>query len=552
MVASLRVGVLIVAYNARHTLASVLDRLPSTFRSSVEQVLVCDDASTDGTHEIGLAYQERTDLPLTIVRQPRNLGYGGNQKSGYHWAIDHGLDVVVLLHGDGQYAPEVIEDLVAPLAEGHADAVFGSRMLMKGAARDGGMPLYKFVGNRILTAVQNSLVGLQLSEWHSGYRAYRVDALADIPFDSYSDGFDFDTEIIVGLHDAGKRIVEVPIPTYYGDEICYVNGVRYARDVTLDVVKHRLGKIGFGIGASAEPTTPYELKTSPHSSHGVLLSWLSRKPPGLVLDVGCSDGRFGELVRRHGHRVIGVDVAKHEGVGERLDGFIEANLNDGLPVETGDGFDVIVAADVLEHTIDPGALLADLVRRLSPDGSILVSVPNFAHWYPRGRVVVGRFDYDTRGILDRGHLRFFTRRSIERLLSDNDLTIVRRSVVGSPIELVEHDGSSMRRPARSRRRQHRPLGDPCLADDVRLPVPVRAAPRLRTRRTGQDVDQPRRRSTVDGFDASSLLAFVQGETGSDVVEHALVAGGVVGAANWSETAQALRAKGRDGHSPGRC
>ena len=104
---------------------------------------------------------------------------------------------------------------------------------------------------------------------------------------------------------------------------------------------------------------------------------------------------------------------------------------------------MIVAADVLEHTIDPGALLDDLVRRLSPEGSILVSVPNFAHWYPRGRVAVGRFDYDARGILDRGHLRFFTRRSIERLFAEHDLTIVRRRVVGSPIELLEHDGSSM-------------------------------------------------------------------------------------------------------------
>ena len=434
---------LVVAYNAEETLAAVLDRLPESFRSKVAHVLVADDASHDLTHEVGLAYQETHRPALDGHPSRRNLGYGGNQKSGYHWAIDHGLDIVVLLHGDGQYAPEVIEDLVAPLAGGNADAVFGSRMLTKGAARAGGMPLYKFVGNRILTKVQNALVGLRLSEWHSGYRAYRVDALADVPFDTYSDGFDFDTEIIVGLHDAGKRIVEVPIPTYYGDEICYVNGVRYARDVTLDVVRHRLGKIGFGTGKAAEPTTPYELKASPHSSHGVLLSWLSTTPPGLVLDVGCSDGRFGELVRRHGHRVIGVDLAKHEGVGERLDGFIEANLNDGLPVETGDGYDVIVAADVLEHTIDPDALLADLVRRLAPNGSILVSIPNFAHWYPRGRVAVGRFDYDARGILDRGHLRFFTRRSIERLIAEQSLTIVRHAVVGSPIELLERDGSSM-------------------------------------------------------------------------------------------------------------
>src|SRR5262245_6417903 len=265
---NVRVGVLVVAYNAQRTLASVLDRLPASFRSTIDQVLVCDDASTDATHEVGLAYQATSELPVTIIRNPRNLGYGGNQKSGYRLAIANGLDVIVLLHADGQYAPEVIEDLAAPLADGSADAVLGSRMMAKGAARAGGMPLYKYVGNRVLTTAQNALVGLHLSEWHCGYRAYRVDALADLPFDSYSDGFDFDTEIIVGLHEARKRIVEVPIPTYYGDEICYVDGMRYARDVMADVVRHRLRKVGFGAGEPELNARPYEMKTSPHSSHG--------------------------------------------------------------------------------------------------------------------------------------------------------------------------------------------------------------------------------------------------------------------------------------------
>ena len=104
-------------------------------------------------------------------------------------------------------------------------------MMEKGGARRGGMPLYKFVGNRILTTFQNTVMGTDLTEWHSGYRAYRVAALAEIPFEQNHDGFDFDTQIIIQLVESGKRIVEVPIPTYYGDEICYVNGMGYARDV---------------------------------------------------------------------------------------------------------------------------------------------------------------------------------------------------------------------------------------------------------------------------------------------------------------------------------
>lgn len=437
-----RVGVLVVAYNAASTLREVLDRLPPKFRGRVAEVLVCDDASQDTTYDVGLEYQVQGDLPLTVIRHPRNLGYGGNQKSGYRWAIDHGLDIIVLLHGDGQYAPEVIEDLIEPIENGLADAVLGSRMMLPGSARLGGMPLYKYVGNRILTRFSNSMAGMQLNEWHSGYRAYRIDALTDIPFESNSDGFDFDTEIILQLHEAGKEIVEVPIPTYYGNEICRVNGLRYAKDVAADAARYRLHKMGFGSGELAfSDDNTYELKLTDLSSHGQLVDWLTKRRPARILDVGCSDGRLGELLRLAGHTVIGVDSVKHDGVEDRLDDFVEADLNHGLPHEVGFDYDVIVAADVLEHTVEPGSLLADLRERLSSRGVILVSVPNFAHWYPRIRVALGRFDYDRRGIVDAGHVRFFTRASFERLVARTGLRVRRRSTTGLPVEVAERGGS---------------------------------------------------------------------------------------------------------------
>jgi glycosyltransferase involved in cell wall biosynthesis len=435
-----RVGVLVVAYNAASTLAAVLDRLPEGFRPRVAEVLVCDDASTDATYDIGLDYQRHSDLPLTVIRHPRNLGYGGNQKAGYRWAIEHGLDIVVLLHGDGQYAPEVIDDLVAPLEAGDADAVFGSRMMGPGSARLGGMPLYKYVGNRILSAYSNAMTGMTLTEWHSGYRAYRVDALRDLPFESNSDGFDFDTEIILQLHEAGKSIVEVPIPTYYGGEICYVNGLQYARDVAADVTRYRAHKVGFGSGEMAFADEGYDLKLTPSSSHGQLVSWLSKRRPSRVLDVGCGDGRLGELVRLSGHTVVGVDAVKRDGVSDRLDAFIEGDLNQGLPRGLGTGFDVVVAADVLEHLIDPEATLAQLRDVLAPGGVVMVSVPNFAHWYPRVRILLGRFDYDRRGILDVGHLRFFTRATFERLVDRVGMRVRRRSTAGLPVEVAERGG----------------------------------------------------------------------------------------------------------------
>jgi glycosyltransferase involved in cell wall biosynthesis len=442
MTNSKRIGILVVAYNAGTTLAHVLDRIPVDFRSRVTKVLVGDDASQDSTHLVALGYKQLTrDLPIEVMRHPKNLGYGGNQKAGYRWAIDNGLDIVVLLHGDGQYAPELLPEMVAPIEDGRADAVLGSRMLDPGGARRGGMPRYKFVGNRILTTVENIVTGASLSEWHSGYRAYAVSALRDVPFHRNDDGFNFDTQVIVQFLEAGNRIVEIPIPTYYGDEICHVNGLRYARDITRDVVRYRAHKMGFGTGELAFASAVYDAKHAEDSSHVQVRRWLAHRAAGRVLDLGCSDGQLAEQVRALGHHVTGVDLVAHNGVKERVDRFVEADLEHGVPPEVGGSFDVVLAADVLEHVRVPGRILRDVRPLLAPGGSVLVSVPNFGHWYPRARVAMGRFDYDRRGILDNDHVRFFTRRSFERLVRDSGFRVLRRRGTGLPLEVIDRGGN---------------------------------------------------------------------------------------------------------------
>ncbi len=436
-----RIGILVVAYNAASTLASTLDRIPADFADRVTQVIVNDDCSTDSTYLVGLGYRElRPSLPLEVIRHEHNLGYGGNQKAGYRWAIEQDLDAVVLLHGDGQYAPELLPQIVAPLERGECDAVFGSRMITRGAARAGGMPRYKYYGNRILTTLENRLTGMQLSEWHSGYRAYSVAALRSIPFEANADGFEFDTQIILQLQEAGKRIVEIPIPTYYGDEISYVNGIAYARDIMRDVLVYRAHKMGLGTGDTAFATAGYDQKHGASTSHGRIVSLLAGRPPSRVLDVGCDDGRLGERIGALGHTVTGVDVVEHPGVRDRLHRFVLADLDEGLPDEVGGGYDVVLAADIVEHVREPQRLLEALAARLAPGGSILVSVPNFGHWYPRLKVALGRFDYDQRGILDRGHVRFFTRAGFERLAARAGLAVHRLGAVGVPLEVAAPAG----------------------------------------------------------------------------------------------------------------
>ena len=442
-----KIGILVVAYNAEQHLSRTLDRIPEDFFDEVAEVFVCDDASQDDTYGVGLAYQERAGhRPIKVVKHPVNLGYGGNQKYGYRWAIEEGLDIVVMLHADGQYAPECLPQMVAPIIAGDADAVFGSRMMKRGAALDGGMPRYKYVGNRILSTWQNTMAGVKLTEWHSGYRAYSVAALQAVPFQRNSDGFDFDTEIIVQLIESGARIAEIPIPTYYGDEICHVNGLEYAWDVSKLVGRYKLHKMGFGSGDLAFSSEPYELKPSPGSSHGKLLGWLAQRAPSKVLDLGCSDGSLGQRVRALGHHVTGVDLHRSDGVDDRLDAFFQADLDQGIPDSVGAGFDVVLCADVLEHVRDPEALLRQAASLVSSAGVVIASVPNFGHWYPRARVALGLFDYDRRGILDQTHVRFFTRRSFERLITRSGLAIARREATGLPFDVANRGAAEVDTP----------------------------------------------------------------------------------------------------------
>src|SRR6476660_5942462 len=238
--------IFVIAYYAEATLKKVLERIPQVVFERYDcEVLVVDDASEDRTFAIGREYKEaHPEIRMTVLRNEFNQGYGGNQKVGYSFAISEGFDFVAMVHGDGKYAPEELPRLVAPLAADEADAVFGSRMMTTFGALKGGMPLYKYVGNKVLTTAQNVLLGTQLSEFHSGYRVYATSALKKVRFRLNSNDFHFDTEIIIQLLNAKQRILELPIPTYYGDEICRVNGLKYAKNVllaTLRNVAHRAG-----------------------------------------------------------------------------------------------------------------------------------------------------------------------------------------------------------------------------------------------------------------------------------------------------------------------
>ena len=236
----IKLGILVVAYNAESTIERTLSRIPQNFADKISSVLISDDASIDSTHSKAQEFAKNSNLPIKIAVQKTNLGYGGNQKFGYKWAIENDLDYIILLHADGQYAPEFLPEIFETLVTSNVAGVFGSRMINKKNALKGGMPLYKWIGNQILSNLQNILAHQSFSEWHSGYRAYKVSALRKINFDKLSNGFRFDTQIILEILRQDEKIVEIEIPTFYGDEISHVNGFIYALEIIWDTCRYSL------------------------------------------------------------------------------------------------------------------------------------------------------------------------------------------------------------------------------------------------------------------------------------------------------------------------
>jgi len=444
----MRVLVFIVAYNAEAHIESVLRRIPAEIwdqRLHETEVLLLDDRSGDRTIETSSRYRDlHGKYNLTVLSNPINQGYGGNQKLGYWYAIQHGFDAVILLHGDGQYAPEILPEFIRAFEDPSVDAVFGSRMMRPRSALRGGMPLYKYLGNRVLTTLQNRLLKQSLSEFHSGYRGYRVSALEALPFEFNSPDFDFDTDIIIQLIDTGRRIAEIPIPTYYGNEICRVNGVKYAIQVLSSTVRSRLQRIAVAYHPKFDYSNDnqhYTLKLGQPSSH----EWAMEccRPGQAVLDLGCGPGLLSSELARRGCYVMGVDKCPQDNFPGHW--FHEADLDeplfefDVLPRHP----DVVLCLDVIEHLRSPERFLLDLRERLSAvPGSprVILTTPNVAFALTRVSLLLGRFSYGKRGILDLTHTRLFTRSSLQQMLAYLGYEVRETRGIPAPLELVFGSG----------------------------------------------------------------------------------------------------------------
>lgn len=419
--------IFIVAYNAEKHIKKVLDRIPRNLFEKYEcEVLIIDDHSKDQTfEEANLYIDSNKEMNIKVLFNPVNQGYGGNQKLGYRYAIKHNFDYVVLLHGDGQYAPEIIDEMIEPLASSNKDFVIGSRMINKNEALKGGMPYYKFVGNIILTKIQNYLLKSDLKEFHSGYRSYSVEALKRIPFEQNSNDYNFDTQIIIQSLLADFKIVEIPIPTYYGDEICHVNGIKYGLQILRDSIDSRLHALNIfykKIYDIEKPEPIYDLKLGFKSSHTMAIDAI--EPHSSVLDIGAGEGLVAEILKNEKDcTVIGIDL--NEKYNKNV--FTNFYLEDIDQVDISkikEDYTQIILLDIIEHLKSPENLLYKIRSAAGMKmPKLIITTPNIAFLIIRLQLLLGQFNYGKKGILDLTHTRLFTFKSLTNLLEQNGYVV---------------------------------------------------------------------------------------------------------------------------------
>lgn len=217
--------VVLPAYNAEKTLEKTISEIPM---EAVNEIILVDDASSDRTFEIAKTLRAG-GLPITAKKHSRNSGYGANQKTCYRLAMDRGAEIVVMLHPDYQYDPKLIRYFVEFISKGYFDVMLGARIRSRKECLEGGMPGYKYYSNRFLSLIENIATGRNLSEWHTGMRAYKTEVLENIPFETFSDDFVFDSQVLLAIAENNFHIGDIPVPVRYFKEASSINFLRSTR-----------------------------------------------------------------------------------------------------------------------------------------------------------------------------------------------------------------------------------------------------------------------------------------------------------------------------------
>ncbi len=392
-----------------------LGRLPPAARDAAAEIAVLlHVAHADAAVPHSLDALAAAIPKLRIHPDVRHYGHGGRRKIAYEYALQHGFDCVAVVEPDDRFPPERLPELWAEVSGGYA-LVVASRARCRARER---------AGARLLDAV----LGLAVADYASPFRAIDCSVLRRVPFHLNGDGRGFETELLIQFRALGVDPREIrgeasgDASFSYFESLAIALGYRFHQ---LHVLRRGQYFVDRGVG--------YTLKLHPASSHVQVLDAVSAG--SLVLDLGCSQGLLVAPLQRKQVRVVGVDARDPATVSD-LDAYYRRDLERPLDIPESRVFDYVVCSDVIEHVVNRAELLRGVRRYLKPDGRLLISTPNIAVWFYRLSLLVGRFEYGPRGVLDESHVHLFTRATFRREIENAAFRIVRERVTALPFEVV--------------------------------------------------------------------------------------------------------------------
>ena len=414
---------------------AVLEAVPAQLFSRLCEVVVMEARPGSGPPPPRLPQALDAKCDLFVHRTPRALGYGAVRKAALEYALRRGFDEALFLRAD-VHPPERLADLLGVSSDAGRELVLGARAIDRRHPPPGAGGLLRSMAHRLTTGFQNRLLGLHLHDYHSSLRRIPVDAMRRIPFQLDSDDRAFDMQLVIQCRALGLPIREVEVPPQwreYASQRAGLEGILRGVVTALDYRGHQLHLSRRG-RYLVDHGVHYTLKQSRSGSHMQIVERIA--PGSRVLDLGCSQGLLARPLREKRVRVTGVDAGPGENLADELDDYFQRDLEEPLELPTGRVYDYVVSSDVIEHLRKRVELLRSARRFLKPGGRLIVSTPNIAIWFYRLSLLLGRFEYGPRGILDETHVHLFTRATFRREVERAGFTIIHEMQTALPFEVV--------------------------------------------------------------------------------------------------------------------
>jgi 2-polyprenyl-3-methyl-5-hydroxy-6-metoxy-1,4-benzoquinol methylase len=432
-----KILVVISTYKGLAELDETLRRIPVALMPLIQEIAVFGVLAEDPAEGIFQKFGQNSAWDkVRYCRIPRKYHYGENLKNCFDYAIEKGFDYVAVLRGDAAYDPASLPLFFQCALEMKSPAVIGDRM---SGARPGKRPQGSRVrrwANRLLSLAEEFILRMGLKDFHCGFRLLSTEALARIPYSLNVGDYLFDLQLLIQLRCLGIKICAVPVPDFHDMSIRVGQAARYAWRAIKISVGYRMHQLHLIRRAVyfVDLGENYTLKRNRFSSHMQILNTL--EPGSTVLDIGCGRSLLAEEYARRGITVVGVDNIPQEKVSKSIHAYVRQDLEEPLNLPYGRVFDYVILSDVIEHINNRDALMHTLRRHLKTDGRLVASTGNIAIWFYRVSLLLGRFEYGPRGILDRTHVHLYTLDTFQRFFRQKGYKLLDVKFTPIPFELV--------------------------------------------------------------------------------------------------------------------